>query len=552
MLLTLSFLGGACAGLAGMVEVAAVQGRANASVNAGYGYVGILVAFLARQNPAGVLVVSVLLGGLMASGGMLQRAQNLAGRRGARLARPALPRDSVERNVIRPLVGKEAACKLKLPMGASGILLGVAAGAVRGSIPYLFVSLGECLTEKSGKINLGMEGVLLMGAMTAFAVSDHSGSPWLGVAAAAAVGALMGAVHAGLTRFPKVSDIAAGIAMILFGSGLAFFFGKKFVAPMAPQLPLIDLGFWSPVPALHSALRISPLFFFGIALAFLLDFVFRRTRWGLQVRAAGDDPLAARSAGIPVNTVRMTATVLGAALAAAGGAHLTLYFPGIWSEGISGGQGLMAVALVIFARWSPLRCMAAALLFGGAQALGPSLQAVGHRRLLPSLQRIALPADSGINGGHLLAPRQHFRSARSAGEECMTPPAVEVRGLRKRFGAVQALDGVDLRVEPGEFHALIGENGAGKSTLAKCIMGINGIDEGEMLLDGTAWRARNPREARRSGIGMVFQHFTLVPSMTVAENLTLPRPGLPAVIRWNEETGPPAHLPRRLPPSPSI
>lgn len=117
----------------------------------------------------------------------------------------------------------------------------------------------------------------------------------------------------------------------------------------------------------------------------------------------------------------------------------------------------------------------------------------------------------------------------------MTPPTVELRGIRKRFGGVQALDGVDLLVEPGEFHALIGENGAGKSTLAKCIMGVNSIDAGEMLVDGAAWRARDPRQARRSGIGMVFQHFTLVPSMTVAENLTLPRPGLPAVIRWQEE-----------------
>ena len=262
-------------------------------------------------------------------------------------------------------------------LGAWGIAVALAGGAVRGSIPYLFVSLGECLTEKSGKINLGMEGVLLMGAMTAFAISDLSGSPWLGVAAAAAVGLVLGAIHAWLTQQRSVNDVAAGIAMILFGSGLAFFFGKRFVAPMAPQLPLIDLGGWSRLPALQSALRISPLFFFGIALAFLLHWLFTRTRWGLEIRAAGDDPQAARALGIPVNTVRFIAISLGAALAAIGGAHLTLYFPGIWSEGISGGQGLMAVALVIFARWSPLNCLAAALLFGGAQALGPSLQSLG-------------------------------------------------------------------------------------------------------------------------------------------------------------------------------
>lgn len=262
-------------------------------------------------------------------------------------------------------------------LGGWGVAVALAGGAIRGSIPYLYVSLGECLTEKSGKINLGMEGVLLMGAMTAFAISDLTGSPWFGVLAAAVVGLLLGAVHAWLTQQPGVNDVAAGIAMILFGSGLAFFFGKKFVAPMAPQLPLIDLGVWSKVPAVQSALRISPLFFGGIAVAFLLHFLFTRTSWGLKIRAAGDEPQAARALGIPVNTVRFLAITAGASLAAIGGAHLTLYFPGIWSEGISGGQGLMAVALVIFARWSPRRCLAAALLFGGAQALGPSLQSLG-------------------------------------------------------------------------------------------------------------------------------------------------------------------------------
>jgi len=239
-------------------------------------------------------------------------------------------------------------------LGVWGIAVALAGGAMRGSIPYMFVSLGECLTEKSGKINLGMEGILLMGAMTAFAVSELTGSPWMGVLAAAVVGLVLGAIHAWLTQQPAVSDVAAGIAMIIFGSGLAFFFGKRFVAPMAPQLPLIDLGGWSHVTAIQSALRISPLFFIGIALAFFLHWIFTRTSWGLKVRAAGDDPQAARALGINVNAVRFVAITAGGALAAVGGAHLTLYFPGIWSEGISGGQGLMAVALVIFAKWSPV------------------------------------------------------------------------------------------------------------------------------------------------------------------------------------------------------
>src|SRR6201990_2404214 len=104
-------------------------------------------------------------------------------------------------------------------LGGWGIAVALAGGAMRGSIPYLFVSLGECLTEKSGRINLGMEGILLMGAMTAFAVSERSGSPWLGMLAAALVSGLLGLLHGGLTELPGVNDIAAGIAMIIFSSG---------------------------------------------------------------------------------------------------------------------------------------------------------------------------------------------------------------------------------------------------------------------------------------------------------------------------------------------
>jgi ABC-type uncharacterized transport system permease subunit len=262
-------------------------------------------------------------------------------------------------------------------IGWWGVLIGVLAGAVRGGTPFLLVSLGECLTEKSGKINLGLEGVLLTGAMSAYAVSYKSGSPWFGVVAAAIAGSLLGAIHAFLVSRPKVNDIAAGIAMLIFGSGVAFYFGKPFIQPTAPQLPGIPLGGWSSTPQISAALKLSPLFVFGVLVAFSMQWLFRSTRWGLQVRAVGDSPVAARAIGISVGRTRFLCIVLGAALGGVAGAHLSLFYPGAWTEAISSGQGLMAVALVIFARWNPAQCLWGSLLFGGAQAVGPSLQAIG-------------------------------------------------------------------------------------------------------------------------------------------------------------------------------
>lgn len=262
-------------------------------------------------------------------------------------------------------------------LGIWGVPLAVLAGAIRGGTPFLLVSTGECLTEKSGKINLGLEGVLLMGAMSAYAVSYKTGSPWIGLLAAGCAGLVLGLVHAWLAQKQKVNDIAAGIAMIIFGSGLAFFLGKPYIQPLAPQLPSIDLGGWSSNPAVQSALKICPLFFFGVAAAFLLNWFFSDTRWGLFVRAVGDKPDAARAMGISVWGVRTLSIMAGSFLAGIGGAYLSLFYPGSWTERISGGQGMIAVALVIFGRWNPVQCLWASLLFGGAQALGPALQSIG-------------------------------------------------------------------------------------------------------------------------------------------------------------------------------
>lgn len=262
-------------------------------------------------------------------------------------------------------------------MGWWGVPLAIAAGTLRGSAPFLFVSLGECLTEKSGKINLGLEGTLLTGAMSAYAISYLTKSPWLGVLVAGLAGMLLGIIHAWLCQQPKVNDVAVGIAMIIFGSGIAFFFGKPFIQPIAPQLPAIALGGWSSSPQIQSALKICPLFLIGVAIAPLMQWFFASTRWGLYIRAVGDAPEAAKAMGISIHRVRWLCIVAGSFLAGIGGAYLSLYYPGSWTERISSGQGLMAVALVIFARWQPMQCLYAALLFGGAQAIGPALQSVG-------------------------------------------------------------------------------------------------------------------------------------------------------------------------------
>jgi ABC-type uncharacterized transport system permease subunit len=262
-------------------------------------------------------------------------------------------------------------------IGLWGVPLAILGGAIRVSTPFIFVSLGEAITERSGRINLGLEGTLVFGAMTAYAVAVMTNSPWLGLLAAAGAGLCFGLFHGWICRFPKVNDIAIGIALMLFGSGLAFFFGKPFIKPKAPNLPAIPFGGWSDIPQVQAALDVNVLFLIGVVLSVILWWAFRNTRAGLIVRVVGDSSDAARAMGLNPDTVRLLATGVGGALAGIGGGYLSLYYPGSWTERISSGQGLMAVALVIFARWNPLGCFAAALLFGGAGALGPALQSVG-------------------------------------------------------------------------------------------------------------------------------------------------------------------------------
>ncbi len=271
-------------------------------------------------------------------------------------------------------------------LGWWGVPLAIFAGAVRDSTPFIFVSLGETLTEKSGRINLGQEGTMVMGAMAGFGVSYLTTQympaagpllgPWVGVIGAGLAASLLGVIHAFLCAQPRVNDVAVGIGIMLFGSGLASYLGKPLISHTAPQLPDINFGWWSHSSQIQAALKVNWLFLIGVGLAPILHWALKNTRWGLIVRTVGESTDAARAMGYSVNNVRLLSTAGGAFLAGVGGAFLSLYFPGSWSDAIHNGQGLMAVALVIFARWNPVNCVFAALLFGGAKALGIALQSV--------------------------------------------------------------------------------------------------------------------------------------------------------------------------------
>ncbi len=271
----------------------------------------------------------------------------------------------------------------------AAVLFALIGGAISLSTPYLFVSLGECITERSGRVNLGLEGTMILGAVSSYAIAYQVATaqpgltwlaPWLGVLVAGLVGVMMGWLHATLCAKERVNHIAVGIALMIFGVGLAMYFGKPYIQPKAPHLQALPLANWSQYEAVRSAFKINGLFILGLIVAPSLAWALTNTRWGMILRMVGESSDAARALGYSVNGVRLMATCAGGFLAGIGGSFLSLYNPGIWAEGLSRGQGLMAVALVIFARWNPLTCLLASLMFGAAEALGPALQNAGLSR----------------------------------------------------------------------------------------------------------------------------------------------------------------------------
>ena len=266
-----------------------------------------------------------------------------------------------------------------------GLIESVLAIAIVAGASLVYATIGEIFTERSGVLNLGVEGIMIMGAVTAFAAAFHSGSAWAGVAAGALVGGILATVHAFLTISLRTEQVVTGLAITIMGTGLASFLGEKLgpggaplVGQTGPRFQEISIPFLSQIPIIGEVLfNQDILVYLMFALVAVSSLYLYRTRSGLHLRATGDNPQTADAMGINVYEQRYLYTIVGGMLIGIGGAHLSLaYTPG-WTENLTGGRGWIVIALVIFATWDPLRAFVGALLFGGINAVQFRLQASG-------------------------------------------------------------------------------------------------------------------------------------------------------------------------------
>ncbi len=256
---------------------------------------------------------------------------------------------------------------------------------LRAGTSLLYATIGEIYTERSGILNLGVEGMMMMGAVSAFAIAYHTGSVALAVVTALAVGALMALIHAFLSISLRANQVVSGLTLTLFGTGLASFLGQRLgpggtrlVGLVGPSLDRIAVPGLSNLPVLGSSVFNQDVLTYSLYLFVpLASWFLYKTRPGLYMRAVGENPQTADAMGIRVGVNRYIYTMIGGALSGLGGAHLSLAYTRGWTENITGGRGWIAVALVIFAMWDPLRAVIGAALFGGINAVQFRMQAAG-------------------------------------------------------------------------------------------------------------------------------------------------------------------------------
>jgi len=254
------------------------------------------------------------------------------------------------------------------------------AAAVAAGTPLLLAALGELITERAGILNLGVEGMMLLGAVTAFLAAQASGSPLLGLAAGMAAGGALASVHAFLSITMRANQIVSGLALVIFGTGLSTFLGEPVEGtPLAAPLEAAAIPGLAELPLLGPILFAQDLVVYATwVLTAAIAVFLARTHPGLSLRAVGESPATADAAGLRVSALRYSATITGGMLAGAGGAYIILARIPNWAQAATtGGIGWIAIALVVFASWKPLRALLGAYLFGTALRANFALQAAG-------------------------------------------------------------------------------------------------------------------------------------------------------------------------------
>jgi simple sugar transport system permease protein len=252
------------------------------------------------------------------------------------------------------------------------------AALIVAATPILLAALGELVVERAGVLNLGVEGMMITGAICGFAVAVNSGSPFLGFVAAAGGGAVLALLFAALTQVALANQVASGLALTLFGLGLSSLLGQGYQGIKPPPTPRLDLGPLSDMPFLGRVLFSHDLMvYLALALVAAVWAMLKYTRAGLILRAVGENHDAAHALGYRVVRVRILAILFGGACAGLGGAYISLIRVPQWTEGMTAGAGWIALALVVFASWKAGRVLLGAWLFGGVTVLQLNLQAAG-------------------------------------------------------------------------------------------------------------------------------------------------------------------------------
>lgn len=286
------------------------------------------------------------------------------------------------------------------------LILSVLQRTLIAGTPLLLATIGEIVTERSGVLNLGVEGMLAMGAVTAFIVTKTTGSPLLGILAAMVVSAAAAAIHAFVSVTLQSNQVVSGLALTMLGLGVSGLWGKSYVGvPLGMRVRPVALPGLSSIPIVGDLLFNQSVFFYlAVILGVAVWFVLRHTSAGIAVRSAGENPRATETQGYSVARIRYLAVIFGGACAGLAGAHLSISYSASWIEGMTAGRGWIVIGLTIFALWSPLRAFLGAFLFGGIFVVQYVLQPIGispnFLAMLPYLTTLLVLILVGLRRGN--------------------------------------------------------------------------------------------------------------------------------------------------------